>query len=277
MTIHPEEIATLFDARAPRYAHDEWHRRYAEQLVAAVPLRPGDVVLDAGTGTGFAARAIAPRVGPAGRVVAVDLSSGMLDQARAWIEAEGFENIEVRQADATDLANVASSTFDAVVCSAGLLYMPAAKALREWHRVLKPHGIVAFSTMRAGSPSAGRVFRECAAACGVVLEDPSEPLGNEDRCHRALEDAGFTVVDVIAAQVPFGSLDPEAAWEANLRSAKHAAARALSPDAQEALRQRYLAALGDAMRADLAVASRADALFAIGRLARRSLDEGGRA
>jgi SAM-dependent methyltransferase len=265
MTIDPKEIATLFDARAPRYAHDDWHQRYAEQLVAAVPLRPGDVVLDAGTGTGFAARAIAPRVGPAGRVVAVDLSSGMLDQARAWIEAEGFENIEVRQADATDLAGVASSTFDAVVCSAGLLYMPVAKALREWHRVLKSHGLVAFSTMRAGSPPAGSIFRQCAAECGVRLDDPSEPLGAEDRCRRSLEGAGFAVVNVIAAHVPFESIDPVAAWEANFRSAKHAGARALPADAQEVLRQRYLAALEEAMRADLAVASRADALFAIGR------------
>ena len=50
MELH--RIAELFDARAARYARDDWHRRYAEQLVAITPLRPGDRVLDAGTGTG---------------------------------------------------------------------------------------------------------------------------------------------------------------------------------------------------------------------------------
>ena len=59
-----QAIASHFDARAARYVGDGWHRRYARQFVEAVPLRPGNLVLDADTGTGFAALAAADRVGP---------------------------------------------------------------------------------------------------------------------------------------------------------------------------------------------------------------------
>jgi SAM-dependent methyltransferase len=264
------DIAASFDARAKRYATDDWHRRYAEQLVEVTPLRPGDRVLDAGTGTGFAACAVARRVGAAGRVIGIDLSPGMLAQARRVIDAAQLTNVDLVEGDAADLRDLAASSFDAVVCSAGLLYMPVAKALSAWHRVLRPDGVVAFSTMRAGSPSAGRIFRACAAKFGLDLQDRSEALGADDRCRTALAAAGFDTVDVIEGHVPFGTLDITLAWESNFRAAGPAAARTLNPHQQEDLRQQYVRALEQAMRDDLAACSRADVLFAIGRRAERT-------
>jgi ubiquinone/menaquinone biosynthesis C-methylase UbiE len=260
----PAEIGRIFDARAPRYSNDDWHRRYAEQFVAAVPLRAGDVVLDAGTGTGFAACAIARRIGSIGRVCGVDLSERMLAHARARLTREQLDNVELRRGDATELSDLEPCAFDAVLCSAGLLYMPVAKALREWRRLLKPRGVVAFSTMRAGSPSAGRVFRGCAAAFGVTLHDPSEPLGTDERCLSALEDAGFEVEQISEDRVNFETLDPETAWEANFGAAGHAAARALPAEQQVELRYRYLDALSLEMTTD-AGWSNAHVLFAVGR------------
>jgi ubiquinone/menaquinone biosynthesis C-methylase UbiE len=262
MELH--EIADSFNARAERYAGDDWHRRYAEQLVAVAPLRPGDRVLDAGTGTGFAACAIARRVGPAGHVLGVDLSRGMLDQARRAIEAARLANVDLLEADVTDLRDLPESHLDAVVCSAGLLYMPVDKALPAWRRLLKPNGAIAFSTMRAGSPLPGRLFRECAAKFGFELKDRSEPLGTEDRCRAALEAAGFDRIQVIAGHVDFEKLDPMLAWESNFRAAGQAAARALSADQREQLKQDYLKALDDAGRTDSAGLARANVLFAIG-------------
>lgn len=84
-------IAESFDARAAAYAFSGWHRRAAERLVALCALRPGDRVLDAATGTGFAALAAARVVGPEGRVVGVDISPGMLRQARAAVAAAGWK------------------------------------------------------------------------------------------------------------------------------------------------------------------------------------------
>lgn len=263
--MNPQDAAAVFDARAERYSGDNWHRRYAEALVAVTPLRSGDRVLDAATGTGFGACAIARQVGPAGHVLGVDVSRGMLQQARRLIDEARLTNVELLEADATDLRALAASTFDAVVCAAGLLYMPVANALAAWHRLLTPDGVVAFSTMQAGSPSAGRIFRECAATFGWDLKDPSEALGTEGRCRAVLEDAGFDRVQVTAARVDFGHLDPTLAWEANFRASSQVAAHPLSPQAQDALRQVYLRALDDAQRVDLAAAARADVLFAVAR------------
>jgi SAM-dependent methyltransferase len=258
-------IAAAFDERARNYSRNEWHRHYAERLVELASLKPGQRVLDAGAGTGFAAIAMARRVGPYGHVVAVDISLGMLEQARTAIEAAGTLGIELLQADATDLPPFSSSTFDAVICAAGLLYMPVEQALREWHRLVKPDGVVGFSTMRAGSPPAGRLFRECAEAFGVILGDPSGELGSEERCRSALEAAGFSRVIIIPEHLHLSASDLALAWESNLRSAAHSAVRELSVPDQEALRVRYDEALRRAREVDELSFTRADVLYAFGR------------
>ena len=257
------QIAEFFDARAARYSTDDWHRRWAEQFVAAVPLRPGDVVLDAGTGTGFCARAIARRIGPSGRVMGVDLSARMLAEARA--SAENLANIEYIEADACSLPNFSTGSFDAVLCSAGLFYMPIAEALREWRRLLKPGGLVAFSSVRQGAHSVGRVFRACAQEFGVALADPSEPLGTEERCLATLRDAGFNQPETVADRVAFETLDEELAWEANFRSPRHAAVHSLTIEQQDALKHAFSGALRKLIEEDPESTGHADVIFASGR------------
>jgi ubiquinone/menaquinone biosynthesis C-methylase UbiE len=270
--IEPHHVADIFNARAERYVNDHWHQRYAEQLVAVTPLRDGDYVLDAGTGTGFAARAIARRVGPAGRVLAVDISPKMLEQARLVLGAAQLENVEWLEADASDLGRLADAALDVVVCSAGLLYMHVARALGEWRRLLKPDGVVAFSTMRVGSPSSGRIFRECAARFGLNLKDPSEALGTEDRCRQVLAEAGFDRLRLIPGRVDFESIDPTLAWEANFRAAGPTATGLLSAERQTLLKQQFIETLSEEMQEDSAATTRADVIFAIGRV----LSESGR-
>lgn len=239
MTEDSRSIAGDFDVRSARYATNQWHRTYAEGLIAHASLQPGDRVLDAGVGTGFAAIAAATRVGRAGHVVGVDVSPGMLEQARRAIESAGLDNIELRQADACDLRDVPDESFDAVVCSAALLYMPVQQALAEWRRLLRPGGIVAFSTMRKGFPLAGQLFRDCAADVGVHLDDPSAVLGSESAAVEALGRAGFTDSVVVAGTVRLHDADFACAWESNLRSAGHAPVRGLAPVDLETLRLRF--------------------------------------
>jgi len=261
----PVHVAASFDERAATYGRNAWHQRYAEQLVGHASLRTGQHVLDAGVGTGFAAVAIAQAVGRDGRVVGVDLSRGMLDQARATLDVAGLHWVELLQRDATDLHDIRDGTFDAVICAAALLYMPVDAALVEWRRLLRPGGLVAFSTMQRGSPRAGALFRECARAFGVLLDDPSEALGSADACQSALERAGFVEIRVVPGDVELAAADLSLAWAANMRSAGHAAVRSLAPADLEHLRQRFEEALADA-HANLAQpAERAAVLYAIGR------------
>ena len=94
-------IAASFDQRAARYATVEWHRAYARRFVELASLEPGQRVLDAGAGTGFATIEIARRVGAAGHVVAVDVSAGMLAQLRFAVDAANLSSVELIQDDAT--------------------------------------------------------------------------------------------------------------------------------------------------------------------------------
>lgn len=256
-------VAADFDVRSAGYSRNRWHRAYAEGLIAHLPIRLGDRVLDAGVGTGFAAIAAATRVGPGGSVVGVDISPGMLQQAQVTVDAAGVQNIELLQADACHLRDVPAESFDAVICSAALLYMPVQRALTEWRRLLRPGGTIGFSTMRAGFPQAGQLFRDCAAEFGVPLTDPSAPLGSESLAAAALRQGGFAVIAVVADRVVLSDVDYSCAWESNLRSAAHEAVRSLAPASLEALQLRFEQALDDRRRSDPSFAV-AEVLYAYG-------------
>jgi ubiquinone/menaquinone biosynthesis C-methylase UbiE len=263
MTDDRQRVAADFDVRAANYSRNEWHRIYAEGLIARAAIRSGDRVLDAGTGTGFAAIAVATRVGPTGRVIGVDLSPGMLQQARVAVEAAQLQNVELILGDASDLRGLSSGSFDAVICSAALLYMPVERALAEWRRLLKSGGTLGFSTMRAGSPKAGQLFRDCAADSGVRLIDPSAALGSEAAASAALWQAGFVQNTVVVDRLILTDADLSLAWESNLRSAAHAPVRNLAPAGLDALRARFERALDDMKRSDPSFAI-AEVLYAYG-------------
>lgn len=75
-------------------------RHYRRRAVAALALRPGDTVIDLGCGTGRNFPLLRAAVGPEGRVIGVDLTDAMLSEARQRVRANGWENIELVEADA---------------------------------------------------------------------------------------------------------------------------------------------------------------------------------
>jgi ubiquinone/menaquinone biosynthesis C-methylase UbiE len=260
-----EQIAASFDLRAPGYRESDWHRRSARRLVDLCRLKPGDRVLDLGTGTGFAALHAAGQVTAAGRVLGVDISEGMLREARRDAAEAGLANVAFAQQDATSLPHLADGSFDAVTCATSLLYIPIAEGLGEARRVLRPGGLMAFSTIRSGCPLAARLFREHAARHGVALLDPCEPLGSEARCRRALSAAGFDAVEVVIEAIDFSPRDLERAWESNVQAPSHHGVRRLPSDALAALEREYREALAVQLQADPAAFLRSDMLYALAR------------
>ena len=119
--------------------------------------------------------------------------------------------------------------------------------------------------MHAGSPPGARIFRECAAAFGVALKDPCEPLGSVAAAGRALSQAGFEVVEIVDEFVEFSAQDHALAWESNLGSVAHADVRALSAVRRQALYDRYVEALQSEERERPGALDRAAILYAIGR------------
>ena len=109
LTEYKQQVTDFFDGRT-NYDNDFTYRR-AIPLVELSQLQKGQTVLDVATGTGIVAIAAAHILGTEGKVVGVDISPGMLSQARRKIEAAGLQNIEVIEADA-DYRNFGDQSFD---------------------------------------------------------------------------------------------------------------------------------------------------------------------
>jgi SAM-dependent methyltransferase len=107
------------------------------EVLAALELRPGESVLDVGSGPGFLSREMAELVGPAGRVVGVDSSEAMVAAGRERCRSPWAE---FHLADASALP-LQSGSLDAVVGTQVYQYVrDTPKALAEIHRVLRRGG-----------------------------------------------------------------------------------------------------------------------------------------
>jgi ubiquinone/menaquinone biosynthesis C-methylase UbiE len=267
-----ETIESAFNQRATIYNSSNWHIRYAERLVELAAPASGMNMLDAATGTGFAATAAARATGHTGHVLGVDISEGMLSRARQSITSLGLNNIDLIKADATALPHLADGTFDLILCSAGLLYLPIQAALREWRRLLKPGGLVGFSTMQEGFPTAARLFREHASHYGLTLTDPATPLGTPSRCRHELRDAGFIPADTVTETVQFSRTDLEYAWQAHTQGPHHDAIAALSPGQTETFRTEYTSTLADLLSTNEDHVLTSKVIYAFGRAGRQETD-----
>jgi arsenite methyltransferase len=199
-TDYKHRLAASFDIRA-NY-DDEYSVRRATQLVELAQLKDGHSVLDLATGTGIAAVVAARAVGATGNVIGVDISPGMLDQARKKIRAEGLQQIELLEADVEKL-NFAAESFDAILCSSALMWLTDIPAtLRNCRTWLKAGGLLAFSCYSESSFMIPLLVRAC-ARFGIFLPNCNEPLGTHERCRELVQEAGFDKIDIRTEQ--FGS------------------------------------------------------------------------
>lgn len=141
----PGPAADELPSYAPMLA--AFHRAHARELramLADLPLRPGDRVLDLACGDGSYAVWLAELVGPAGAVSAVDLSPAFLELAAAAAAASpAGARVELRRADAYALP-FPDGGFDLAWCAQSLFSLPdPVGALRELRRVTRPGGTVA--------------------------------------------------------------------------------------------------------------------------------------
>ena len=103
-----EEVQRLYDRRAGHYDvltlafHALGFGRHQEQLVAELGLSEGAVVIDLCCGTGVNLAELSSAVGSRGAVIGVDLSEGMLSEARERVRAAGLANVQLVQADVRD-------------------------------------------------------------------------------------------------------------------------------------------------------------------------------
>lgn len=121
-----------------------WLGPATELMLDLAQVRTGHRVLDVAAGAGEQSITAAKRVGPAGSVLATDISPNILAFAQQAANAAGVGNVETRALDGENLEGVPDGSFDAVISRVGLIYFPDQQtALREMRRVLRPGGRVA--------------------------------------------------------------------------------------------------------------------------------------
>ena len=154
---------------------------------ALAALRPGEVLLDLGSGGGFDAFIAGPKVGASGRVIGVDMTPEMLAKARqniaSYRESTGLDNVEFRLGEIEHLP-VADASVDAVISNCVINLSPdKAQVWREIARVLKPGGRVAVSDLALLQPLPPAVVEmvEALVGCiaGAVLVSATERMARE--------------------------------------------------------------------------------------------------
>ncbi|HEX6444535.1 MAG TPA: methyltransferase domain-containing protein [Streptosporangiales bacterium] len=154
--------------------------------VAVADLRPGDIVLDLGSGGGLDVLLSARRVGPTGYVYGIDASDDMLDLARGHAREAGAENVEFRRGHLEDIP-LSDGSVDVVISNCVFtLSTDKATALREAARVLRPGGRFGITDIVAepGLDPDARAAAERSVGCpvGTLTADEYRDL---------LVDAGF--------------------------------------------------------------------------------------
>ena len=198
-TLSNESTAVRSIASAFGYSEDELNLLPAQanmglscgNPLALAGLREGEVVVDLGCGGGMDVLLAARKVGESGRVIGMDMTTEMLERARAGQQKLGLTNVEFHQST-IDKLPLPDNSVDCVISNCVINLVPDKLAVfREILRVLKPGGRVALSdiALKQELPNEVKQSVEAYVGCfsGAILIDEYRNL---------LEQAGFASVAI---------------------------------------------------------------------------------
>jgi SAM-dependent methyltransferase len=158
---------------------------------AIAQLKPGETVLDLGSGGGFDCFLAAKQVGPTGTVIGVDMTGEMIERARENAKKAATENVEFRLGEIEHLP-VADATVDVILSNCVVNLSPDKPAVfRDAFRVLKRGGRLAISDIVATAPLPEEVRSNlelhvgCMAGAALI-----------DELRSMLAEAGFTEIRI---------------------------------------------------------------------------------
>jgi len=159
--------------------------------VAIASLKPGETVVDLGSGGGFDSFLAAKEVGETGKVIGVDMTSDMISRARKNAEKMGTSNVEFRLGEIEHLP-VADNSADIIMSNCVINLSPDKVGVyQDVYRVLKPGGRLAISDVVATAPLPDEIRNDLAllSACvgGAATIDDTEKM---------LEEAGFQDIKI---------------------------------------------------------------------------------
>jgi arsenite methyltransferase len=161
--------------------------------LALAALKPGETVLDLGSGGGIDCFLASRNVGPEGRVIGVDMTPEMLHLARKNAVKGNYENVEFRLGEIEHLP-VADNSIDVVISNCVInLSVDKAQVFREIYRVLKPGGRMMVSDIVLTKELPGHVRESVAAYTSCI----AGAITRQEYV-TAIRAAGFAKVDIMA-------------------------------------------------------------------------------
>jgi arsenite methyltransferase len=253
---HKQKVAAGFNLASVGY--DRQAVRFlaltARRLVEVAGIKSNETILDVATGTGHSAIALANLVGAKGRVVGIDIAADMLAVARANITKTGLDNVDLQLGDAENLS-FEDDRFDKVVCASGIFFLPDMLAgLKEWRRVAKPAGVVAFSSFgeTAFNPMREMYANRIQNNYGVVLP-PSrgfQRLNTVEKCQDLMQQAGFGLenIEISTEQLGYYLQNTDDWWDIIWHTGFRHSVSQIAPERLEQFKTEHLAEVRDVVR-----------------------------
>ncbi len=160
--------------------------------VATAHLRPGEVVVDLGSGGGIDVFLAAKQVGPGGRAIGIDMTDEMLERARRSAEKAGLTNAEFYKGT-IDKLPLEDGSADCIISNCVINLASDKRAVfREMGRVLKPGGRVAVSDIALKKELPPEIGQDLLAYIGCIAGAISI-----EEYRAGLAEAGFSHVEII--------------------------------------------------------------------------------
>ena len=214
-----------------------------EQLGHALALTGQEKVFEAGCGTGYGTVVLAERLERADQITAVDISEGMLSQARTRVKDRGFGAIQFVCADALEALPV-GGPYDLVFSTWVLGYIPLRPFFQAVHQGLRDQGLLAFLVHKLNSPRRElEIFHEIVAENPDVLQSQVafDFPRDLDHVQTELAHAGLVPRQLWEGHVCFSYNTAEQALEHLLKSgAGTAYYEAVVPDRRAELTQEFI-------------------------------------
>jgi len=236
-------VQKTFDTVAEGYDHPSlsWFDQTAAAINEVVNIQAEQSVLDIACGTGKVTTALARHQnGP--MVTAVDLSAGMLEQAKQKAAHHQLDNIEFHQMAFEDMDF--GEHFDVVICSFGIFFVnEMEEALTHFAKQMKPHGKIILTTFAEGSFSPFTdAFMRLYGEFGFAVSTPGWlRLCSDAHMNQLFSDAGLDKPQCQQYDFGYQITSPEQWWDIVWNAGYRGMLETMTEEQQKKFKQQHLA------------------------------------